>query len=158
MSQRPNPLTDHVVNIDRQRSGEYLLRVFSLTENGLSVLDGLPARVPAGAEAIILGTAVLAALNKSRIGLPPYVRGDDLSGPFLKFVGAKSYATYVRGVHSVGVSANFVDSISDFRLEPEANGGGKEGFTPIVEHIRHLPYESPEHLVQAVLDAFEYAT
>ena len=158
MSQRPNPLTDHVVNVDRQRSGEYLLKVFSLTENGLSVLDGLPARVPAGAEAIILGTEVLAALYKSRIGLPPYVRGDDLMGPFLKFVGAKSYATYVRGVHSVGVSANFVDSISDFRLEPEANGGGKEGFTPIVEHIRHLPYESPEHLGQAVLDAFEYAT
>jgi hypothetical protein len=78
MSQRPNPLTNHVVNIDRQRSGEYLLRVFSLTENGLSVLDGLPARVPAGAEAIILGTEVLAALNKSRKGLPPYVRGDDV--------------------------------------------------------------------------------
>ena len=73
-------------------------------------------------------------------------------------MGAKSYATYVRGVHSVGVSANFVDSISDFRLEPKANGGGKEGFSPIVEHIRHLPYESPEQLGQAVLDAFEYAT
>jgi len=158
MSQRPNPLTDHVVSVDRQRSGEYLLKVFSLTENGLSVLDGLPARVPAGAEAIILGTAVLAALNKSRIGLPPYVRGDDLSGPFLKFVGAKSNATYVRGVHSVGVSANFADSIRDFTLEPMANGGGREGFSPIVEHIRHLPYESPEHLGQAVLDAFEYAT
>jgi hypothetical protein len=158
MSQRPNPLTDHVVNIDRQRSGEYLLRVFSLTENGLSVLDGLPARVPAGAEAIILGTEVLAALNKSRIGLPPYVRGDDLSGPFLKFMGAKSYAAYVRGVHSVGVSANFVDSIIDFRLEPKANGGGKEGFSPIIEHIRHLPFQSPEQLGQAILDAFEYAT
>jgi hypothetical protein len=158
MSQRPNPLTDHLVNIDRQRSGEYLLRVFSLTQNGLSVLDGLPARVPAGAEAIILGTEVLAALNKSRIGLPPYVRGDDLSGPFLKFVGAKSNAAYVRGVHCVGVSANFVDSINDFRVQPEANGGGKEGFSPIVEHIRHLPFQSPEQLGQAVLDAFEYAT
>lgn len=158
MSQRPNPLTDHVVSIDRQRSDEYLLKVFSLTENGLSVLDGLPARVPAGAEAIILGTAVLAAFYKSRRGLPPYVRGDDLSGPFLKFVGAKSNAAYVRGVHCVGVSANFVDSIRDFTVVPEANGGGKGGFTPIVEHIRHLPYESPEHLGQAVLDAFEYAT
>jgi len=100
----------------------------------------------------------VAALNKSKIGLPPYVRGDDLMGPFLKFVGAKSYATYVRGVHCVGVSANFVDSIRDFTLEPMANGGGKEGFTPIVEHIRHLPFQSPEQLGQAVLDAFEYAT
>ena len=158
MSQRPNPLTDHLVGIERQRSGEYLLSVFSRTENGLRVLDGLPARVPAGAEAIILGTAVLAALNKSRIGLPPYVRGDDLMGPFLKFVGAKSYATYVRGVHCVGVSANFVDSIRDFTLEPMANGGGKEGFSPIMEHRKVFPYESPEHLGQAVLAAFEYAT
>ena len=130
MSQRPNPLTDHVVSIDRQRSDEYLLKVFSLTENGLSVLDGLPARVPAGAEAIILGTAVLAAFYKSRIWLPPYVRGDDLSGPFLKFVGAKSNAAYVRGVHCVGVSANFVDSIRDFTVVPEANGGGKGGLHP----------------------------
>jgi hypothetical protein len=158
MTERPNPYTSHVIDIDRQLDGDYLLIVYSLTENDLRIMDGLPKRIPGNATIAEFGAAVVVSLALCRIGLPPYFRGDDLMGPFLSFVGAKSEATYKRGIRSVGVTANYVDQIDEIRVTPFANQGSRAGFTPIMEHRKVFPFQSPEQLGRAVLDAFEYAT
>lgn len=151
-------MNEHNVSVFLEPSGRYLVETYSRTVDLARIMDGAPQAVPAGASTAELGAAVLEGLRRTRYDMPRRATIPKPAEDFLRFAGKSSWGAFVGGVRAVGVRSDYDHQLTEFQLTPETNEGPRGGFTPIVELIRTVPYESPEQLGQAVLDALEQAT
>lgn len=103
-------------------------------------------------QAADVGSAVEAALARSRENVPTPPTSADLSGPLLAAAGVASWNTFARMAKHVDV----YQKGDVFEITPYRNLGGKEGFEPISSKATLLPSGSPG-LAAAVARAIEMA-
>jgi hypothetical protein len=151
-------MTARLASVDRRPSGDYVVATSSRTLTGGWVNDGPPQLLPASATAADLGTAAIEALRRSRPDAPDITRADTPDAELLAAVGAPSYTAYAKGVRSLEVYAEFDDEPGTIELTPNANGGPRSGFTPIMDEKRDVPADPADQLGRAILDLLEKAT
>lgn len=151
-----------VVDIDLQPDGRAFVQPYSRRVDGLWSMNGLPRVLESLSDARSLGAAVLEAVRLS-VGtvLPPLdPKGPPSDRDFLEWVGKRSYAAYAKGVRAVKVHGFYDESgntLDHMLVTPQANGGARNGFTPITEHRQKLTDLSPEVIGAAIQRAMPFA-
>lgn len=155
-------MSDRLVSVEQQRDGRVFVVTYSRTVDGHRLIDGVPSVVTDVSDAMLLGEAVVAGLQRSSEGKLPArdTREFPPDADFLAWVGAPSFAHYAKGVKSVSVwAANGQgENLTSVEVTPEANGGPRKGFTPIDGEVAALHSPSAMELGQAVQAALSTAT
>ncbi|MEV7693488.1 hypothetical protein AB0N73_09175 [Microbacterium sp. NPDC089189] len=153
-------MSDHVASVQQQKDGRVFVITFSKTTDGHRIMDGLPLVVENAEDALTLGDAVVAGLQRSTDGVLPArdLRRYPPDAGFLDWLGVPTYAAYARGVRSVSVwAAGGAGDLRRVEVTAEANGGPSRGFAPTDEG-EVLTYEGSERLGMAVQRALAKAT
>lgn len=145
-------MTGQLVGVDL-RLDEYIISVYSKTPKGTWVLDGTPVRLAEATTVDQLGTAIRAALDRSRVGVDELTRDSEPARPLLELLGLPDFATYAKGTRSVEVYRDG-DAIE---VTPQRNEAGRRGFTPIDGETRTFTDSTPEQLGAEVVYAFRRA-
>ena len=147
------------VNVDLQSDGRVFLRPFSTTENGYSVVHGIPEVVNDIQDVQALGRALEAAFARSRAevlpAIEPSLGADD--SEFLTWVGRRTSSDYSRGVRTVNVKTLPDIAANRVFLRPLHNKGARGGFVAIPKAGLEVSYDTPEELGRAVQKTMEHA-
>lgn len=102
---------------------------------------------------VTLGLSVFEGLSHSGTAAPALTSDSPLPiAPVLAALQLKSYAQYIRGVRSVGISAN-----GTLEITPKRNEGTRRGFTPIESAALTIHATEDGALGEAVRQALELA-
>ena len=141
---------DKLVNI-YLRKGKFFISALHKTEAGFWVAD--PEKtVLEGSDESSLQQAVVAALARSKNGVPTPPRGANIVGPLLTAANVSSWSTFSKLAKCVDVHLGN----GELEITPYRNMGGTDGYEPISEKVLKLS-EGSEGLGKAVLTAFEVA-
>ena len=154
-----SPVNRKAVDVHLLKDGRVFLQPYSTAENGHEIFDGLPEVVASIDDPVVVGMALQAALDRSNARVLPAVdyRATPPDTEFLKWVGARSFAVYARGVRSVSVTTTPQSPADTVTIQSEQNQGARGGFVPIDGTEFELSYSSPEELGRAVQEAMEKA-
>lgn len=129
------------------RKGELIVCSLSQTVPGFWITSGPFFRIPEDSDDNELAGALDQALSSSRrnASAPP-VKGRGPFAPVLEALGLRSYAEYMRGSLSVGITRDD----SEVVVTPKLNGGARAGFTELLDQVETLHDSSALAIAQAV--------
>jgi len=147
-----------LADVHLQPDGRTFVNTYVRDSEGGWVLHGLPFVPNDATDAEALGQAVIDALHVSIATVVPAqnYRANPPDQAFLAWVGAPSYAEYMKGVRAVLVHG-FLDGTPHILVTPQSNGGARSGFEPMREHRVKLDWSAKE-AGAAVQAALEIAT
>jgi len=144
-----------LVDVHLQPDGRTFVNTYVRDSKGGWVLHGLPFVPNDATDADAFGQAVIDALHASSTTVVPAqnYRTNPPDQAFLAWVGAPSYAEYMKGVRAV-LAHDFVDGTPIISSLRNRNGGARSGFEPMREHRVKLDWSADEvgAVVQAALE------
>ncbi|WP_428267755.1 hypothetical protein [Haliangium sp.] len=133
------------------RKGKLLVGTLSRTEFGVWVVDGPYSTMAMPCESEVVGTSVIAAIERSR-NVPHPRDPTEKMALILSAAGVKSWGTFVKGAKEVLVDLDGAQYI----ITPTSNQGARGGFTPLIEKkVRISSAVSPAQLGEAVFQGIE---
>jgi len=139
--------------IVERRDGAFFLASYSKTVPGFWVMNGWVCRLEDGAPDETLGVAVDRGLESSKTDVEAPPRNVNSATPLLELAGVRSFAAYMQGALSVGITREG----ETVTIEPTRNEGPRGGFTSLPDRVQVMQQPSRGDLGKAIREAFAHS-